>query len=325
MTEPASKPLTPRAVAGAVLQFSVSVVLIVWAIGQLDLSSFASRLANLGWVPASLAFLSVLVQAAAAAWRWQRINGRLGIVQGYFWHWRIVMVSAFFAQLLPSTLGGDAYRIWTVARGSARGFSAALVSVICDRAIGLACILALIALALPLTAWTIGAGEAFWSLLTLVLGGLAVFGSLVAYGKVPFGLSRLRIADALMAPAVALKRILSAPREFALQLVTGVLIHAVSIVTMLLIALAVAVHLDPVEAITLVPPVILFSMLPISIAGWGLREGAMVAAFAMIGRPAADAVLLSVTFGLMYFGAGLIGGVIWGLLRAPARRTGDAV
>jgi hypothetical protein len=267
----------------------------------------------------------VLAQAAAAAWRWRRINARLDIVQGYVWHWRIVMVSAFFAQLLPSTLGGDAYRIWTVARGSARGFSAALVSVICDRAIGLACILALIALTLPLTAWRIGAGEAFWSLLTLVLGGLAVFGSLVAYGKVPFGLSRLRIADALMAPAVALKRILSAPREFALQLVTGVLIHAVSIVTMLLIALAVAVHLDPVEAITLVPPVILFSMLPISIAGWGLREGAMVAAFAMIGRPAADAVLLSVTFGLMYFGAGLIGGVIWGLLRAPARRTGDAV
>jgi hypothetical protein len=94
---------------------------------------------------------------------------------------------------------------------------------------------------------------------------------------------------------------------------------------MLLIALAVAVQLDPMEAITLVPPVILFSMLPISIAGWGLREGAMVAAFAMIDRPAGDAVLLSVTFGLLYFGAGLIGGVIWGLFRAPARRTGDAV
>ncbi|MGE0651028.1 MAG: lysylphosphatidylglycerol synthase transmembrane domain-containing protein [Alphaproteobacteria bacterium] len=325
MTQTASKSLTPRAVAGAVLQFSVSIVLIVWAVGQVDLSIVESRLKDLGWLPAILAFLSVLAQAAAAAWRWRRINARLDIVQGYAWHWRIVMVSAFFAQLLPSTLGGDAYRIWTVARGSARGFSAAIVSIICDRAIGLACILALIALTLPLTAWMIGAGEAFWSLSVLVLGGLAVFGSLVAYGKVPFGLSWLRIADALMAPAVALKRILSAPREFVLQFVTGVMIHAVSIVTMLLIAIAVAVRLDPVEAITLVPPVILFSMLPISIAGWGLREGAMIAAFAMIGRPAGDAVLLSVTFGLMYFGAGLIGGVIWGVFRAPARRTGDVV
>ena len=51
--------------------------------------------------------------------------------------------------------------------------------------------------------------------------------------------------------------------------------------------------------------------LPISIAGWGVRETAMVAFFGLIGVPAEGAVVLSILFGLVGIVVSLPGGAIW--------------
>ena len=51
--------------------------------------------------------------------------------------------------------------------------------------------------------------------------------------------------------------------------------------------------------------------LPISIAGWGVREQAMVTAFALIGVPGEGALALSILFGLIALLFGLPGGVVW--------------
>ena len=59
------------------------------------------------------------------------------------------------------------------------------------------------------------------------------------------------------------------------------------------------------------PPVLLVMTLPISIAGWGVREQAMVAAFALVGVPGEGALALSIMFGLMGLITGLPGGVVW--------------
>ena len=54
------------------------------------------------------------------------------------------------------------------------------------------------------------------------------------------------------------------------------------------------------NALFLVLPVMLVSVVPISIAGWGVREGAMVAAFAYAGLPQSDGLLVSILFGVSY-------------------------
>ena len=60
-----------------------------------------------------------------------------------------------------------------------------------------------------------------------------------------------------------------------------------------------------------VPTVLLISMLPISIAGWGVRESAMVMAFAYCGLPQADGLLVSALLGFAIFVIGIIGGLVW--------------
>jgi uncharacterized membrane protein YbhN (UPF0104 family) len=61
----------------------------------------------------------------------------------------------------------------------------------------------------------------------------------------------------------------------------------------------------------LMPPVMLLVALPISAGGWGVREGAMVAALALVGVGSAPALLLSVELGLLWTLVALPGGAIW--------------
>jgi len=60
-----------------------------------------------------------------------------------------------------------------------------------------------------------------------------------------------------------------------------------------------------------VPLVLLVTALPISIAGWGVREGSMVVGLGLLGVPESDAALVSVVIGLIGVGLGALGGLTW--------------
>ena len=66
-----------------------------------------------------------------------------------------------------------------------------------------------------------------------------------------------------------------------------------------------------------VPPVVLIAAIPISIAGWGVRESAMLAAFTYAGLPNSDGVLISILFGAGSFIVGAAGGIALELERQP--------
>jgi hypothetical protein len=52
-------------------------------------------------------------------------------------------------------------------------------------------------------------------------------------------------------------------------------------------------------------------MIPVSIAGWGVREASMIVALSYAGVGAADAFAISVAFGLINVIAGIPGGIFW--------------
>ena len=77
------------------------------------------------------------------------------------------------------------------------------------------------------------------------------------------------------------------------------------------LALGLDLDVGLADCLVLIPPVLLITTLPISIAGWGVRELSMVAAFALIGVSDEGAVALSVLFGLVIAVMSLPGGLIW--------------
>jgi glycosyltransferase 2 family protein len=69
--------------------------------------------------------------------------------------------------------------------------------------------------------------------------------------------------------------------------------------------------------------VMLITMMPISIAGWGVREATMSLAFGFAGLAANEGVNVSLLFGAVYFIVGAIGGLVW-ILSAEKAAQGSA-
>ena len=74
-------------------------------------------------------------------------------------------------------------------------------------------------------------------------------------------------------------------------------------------------------ALFLVLPVVLISIVPVSIAGWGIREGAMVAAFGYAGLSPGDGLIVSLLYGATYLAIGVIGGLVWVLTSRRMERA----
>jgi hypothetical protein len=61
----------------------------------------------------------------------------------------------------------------------------------------------------------------------------------------------------------------------------------------------------------LVPGILEIAMLPISFAGWGIREGVAIFAFGTLGVAAPISFGTSIVFALVLLMLGLVGGLLW--------------
>ena len=140
----------------------------------------------------------------------------------------------------------------------------------------------------------------------------------------PASLFRWRLLRGLARLSSDARRLFLQPR-FALPTIVMSLVNHVGVATVVyLLATALAIDVGVIDCLILVPPVILFSMIPISIAGWGLREGAMITAFGLVAVPSEQAFALSVLFGVVVMAIGIPGGLVW-LLSGGGRAQALAV
>src|SRR5262249_1096520 len=122
---------------------------------------------------------------------------------------------------------------------------------------------------------------------------------------------RWRFARVLLAPALLLQRVLRSPSRLLPVLAFGVAGSVGFCAVAYQLARALGIELSFAECLLLFPPVMLASAIPVSVAGWGVREGAMVVAFGFARVPAADAFAISVLFGLLAIVMSLPGVVFW--------------
>ena len=131
-----------------------------------------------------------------------------------------------------------------------------------------------------------------------------------------FGLTRHLAEAAAIAGSLLVK-----PGAGGAVLALSVGVHLLTVAVAWLAALSVAAPFSFLQALMLVPPILLVSMIPVSIAGWGLREGAMVMGFVYAGLAPDDGLLVSVLLGGAMLAVGMIGGAVW--LADGARRPAN--
>jgi len=279
----------------------------------IDRQAFARLLAtqDRGWLAIAAVFL--LTQIFLGGERWRSIlcafmrgpPPSMASVQAVFY------ASIFFNCLPFGTVGGDVARVW-LTRRFALSLSQIVLSILVDRVLTVA---ALIMLALA--TWpTISSPFA----VTAWFGGAAIL-VVVALGMLLLGMierllgrwRRQRLIHFVLRTAEELRQL--SKRAGLIALCFALASGACSGLGAYCIARSLGLGVGPVPMIAVTSMMTLVVALPISVAGWGVREISLVALLGLLGVDREAALALSVELGLISTLLSLPGGAVWLTLR----------
>ena len=300
---------------GVAIKLGISAALIWYALAGIDA---ANALRLLKSVPPGIVVVALGILALQQFFGGLRLHRLLALVKtpiSVTLAVDVVFVGLFFGTTLISFISGDAMRMWRLAN-SRVPVRSAFQAVFFDRMLGLVTLIALIAMGAPLLLLRIGANRPL--LLSVLLGVLiGILGTLafLLFSRVPRTLRRWRPIRVMSDSSSVALSIITQRQNVLYLLVVSLLLQLLNVLGVFVIAEGLGVDVSLINLMVLVPPVILLTMLPLSYAGWGMRESAMVVVFGLLGVSPEHSVAISVCFGLCMTTAGLPGGVIWLLAR----------
>src|ERR1700690_1291465 len=289
----------------------VSAALLFIALRKANFSALSSRIdvASLGWI--GLAIAVTFLQIFVGVLRWRIVSAECGAPLATRQAMRFNVIGTFFNQTLPSSIGGDAVRLWLVARGGA-GWRAATYSIFVDRAIGLIALAIIIVASLPWSYSLIRDPDGRSALLLVDFAALASGAGFLVLGVLPFPwLKRWWGTHHLYACSVIANRVIFSRAHGPAIAVLSLLVHVLAVVIAWCVVQSIAAPVAFGQIFQLVPPVMLITMLPISIAGWGVREATLGLAFGYAGLMTNEGINISLLFGAVYFLVGAFGGLVW--------------
>jgi glycosyltransferase 2 family protein len=198
-----------------------------------------------------------------------------------------------------------------VARGGA-GWRAATYSIFVDRAVGLIALAVIIVASLPWSLRLISDPHGRSALLFVDLAALAGGAGFLVLGRLPWPwLKHWWGTHHLHACSVIANRVIFSRTHGPSIAVLSLSVHVLAVVIAWCVVQSIAAPVVFGQVFQLVPPVMLITMLPISIAGWGVREATMGLAFGYAGLMANEGVNVSLLFGAVSFIVGAFGGLVW--------------
>lgn len=298
------------------LKLGFSILLIGYFLSANDLDAVGRHLRGIQTESVVLALSIIGLSVGLVTLRWTFILRKIGVRLRLGSALHIMFIGLFFNQMLPSTVGGDAVRTWRLHKAGVT-LGASFRSVILDRVVGFSGLVLLVVLGLPFVSSATTDAAALWSLLAIVFSAMAGLGLLLSLDKIPFSWLRRGPLRPLNDLAVDARSLFFAPGAAAFSVGLSLVVHFGSAMIVLVLALGMEIEIGALECVILVPPVILISVLPISMAGWGVREGAMITALGYAGIPPTDALVLSLAFGLVTLVASVPGGILWFVRSRP--------
>lgn len=255
-----------------------------------------------------LAVLFQLLSTLLASLRWKLVMQSLGFRADFLFYLRSYFKGSFFNQALPTSIGGDALRVIDVARDGHRKRDA-FYGVAVDRGLGLVGLLIFNLLA------NMFAPQLLPHDVFLVLNALVALGIL---GFIAFYfLNRLKWLEQWAATRVLrrisqrLDTVLCDVSAVARHTAFSLLIHLMALLAMYFIGTGVGLQFDLLTYMVVVPPVILLTIVPISLAGWGVREGGMIGLFTLLGADLTLVLSMSIIYGLILILTSLPGLVVY--------------
>ena len=296
-----------------IVKIAVTLGLLLVVAFTLDLSQVWTALASANWADLAIALLLYQGGIVVRAYRWQALLRAFGVAASLPRLTRIYYVGMFFNSFLPSGFGGDVVRMMELSQDGAEG-PLAVSTVLVDRIMGLLVLFAMALVALPFS-WRLVPPAVSLALLTLIAA--------VAVGIYLF-LNR-PLVEALARRVPPLGKLLARPKIAALyasfhhydrpalaRAAGASLVFNLSLIaTQAYLGRAVGVHLILWYFFLFVPILSSLLTVPISISGFGVREGGYVVLFGQAGVAAPQAVAMSLLFYAVNAITGLVGGALY--------------
>lgn len=305
-----------RQYTGILIRLFLSVALLVLLFAIIDRDALFKALAAVNPVIYGVGLLSFFGAVSFWTLRWYLFIRAAGEQVSYLRAYATMLTGFFYSMFLPTFVGNDVGRMVELGRDSSNKKTNVVSTVLLDRLVGL------ISLALmALMALVIGSDFNSDSITVTVVGVLAalVAGWLIFFNRRfmewVFGIFfRLpvvnRLENAIREVYEALYLLHNQPR---LLLVTGTisLLNAITeTLAVVFVAQALGVDVNPIYFFLIMPVVWIVMLIPISISGLGLREGAFVFFLGQLGVSSGDAVAIS----LLFYSYSVVVGVLGGLL-----------
>ncbi len=254
-----------------------------------------------------------------SAWKWQVIlkalNIRVSIVK-CFW---LYIVGYFFNTVLPTNVGGDVVRAYALGKSTEKP-AEVFSSVFVERFTGLSVLLfmAIVAFGLAL--------RQLWSMwLTLALavclvGYIAILITILNPPILHWFADKIKIAAAqkiFVKLGKFQKATLSLRHNkgaFVFAIVNSFLFYLLAVLNVYTSALAFRASISFLDALIITPIVMVITMIPISIGGIGLAEGAYFFVFTRMGMPGALGLSVALLLRAKALLAGIVGGFYYSTL-----------
>ena len=296
-----------------VLKLSVSAGLMLWLMQESNISRILDLFTKLSWIDFLLIFLVLLLEILVASVRWNKVLKVLKMDVNYFESIKLLWIGLFFGQAMPSSVGGDLFKGYYLKQ---KGYTLknTAMAVLLDRIFGLFALVVVVALLLPLLFSIISEPVARWSVVSIIPFAVIGISALFLLERTPSFISTLKPVKKMM-DFVAECRVLIFSKNTGFNLLLlSILIHVVSIVSIIVVSQSLFDQIPVVGLMLVMPLVILFMALPISIAGWGVREGVMVVGLGYVGVSNDVALAISLLYGFSLFLVATPGLIFW-LLR----------
>jgi hypothetical protein len=220
---------------------------------------------------------------------------------------RAHFVGLWFNQVMPTSLGGDVIKIALLRRPL--GLSIAFQSAILDRVSGLLFLLLATAITLPLYVNFFPSYPEFINALAVIAIGGSLTIILGAWAAYRFSKVSTLLNPAFLKLIQFFCNVWSFRKGPSLweQVWTSAIVHFSGIITYSLIGFALGISVNPIAFLLVVPIIFLIALIPVSFAGWGLREAGAVWLFGSVGITNESALAMSICFGLLLVVAGVPG------------------
>ncbi|MGH7870861.1 MAG: lysylphosphatidylglycerol synthase transmembrane domain-containing protein [Candidatus Binatia bacterium] len=310
--------------AKPIIVFSVKLLvsggLIAYFLSRIHIERFVQTFASADYSYIGLALVVYLCAQVISAVRWLSLARPLGIETPFKDMLRYYLIGMFFNLFAPGTVGGDVSRVYYLvqdeqARANGRSVSTvhATISVLMDRAIGMVVLV-----------WLGAAGLLLFpdyavphTVRTVTL--LFALGLLIAALLAPL-LRRFLPEDGhhlVVTLRLALRSYRTQWRALTDATLLSVLVHLIQAWMHVLMGRALGLDVPFSFCIIVYPLVGTFSAIPISLNGFGLREGGYLYLLAVIGIGSEKGVAFGLLLFLIVALDSLIGGVLFLVQKLP--------